>query len=125
MDKKQQQLGMNPSTASHRLVKDILFSYVKDVPCYRCQQPLTRDTFSVEHKKAWLNSEDPVNLFFDLDNISYSHLSCNIAAANKESGATEEVRRERKRLDCIRYKQSLTIEEKQAKRKAQYQRTGK
>jgi hypothetical protein len=39
---------------------------------------MTRETFSVEHKVAWLNSEDPLRFFFDLENIDYSHISCNI-----------------------------------------------
>ena len=29
----------------------------------------------------WQNSETPNNLFFDLENIAFSHLSCNSAAA--------------------------------------------
>jgi len=83
MSVKNAQLGMNSSTASGRLVKDILFSYVKDVPCYHCGGVLTRETFSVEHKEPWLHSEDPVKMFFDLGNISFSHKSCNIAKARK------------------------------------------
>lgn len=83
MDKKAQQLGMNPGTARHRLIRDLLFSYVKDVPCFHCGKPLTRDTFSIEHKTPWLDSDDPLGLFFDLDNISYSHESCNYGAARQ------------------------------------------
>ena len=77
--KKNEKLGMNYSTASHRLVRDILFKFIVDagITCYRCGKDLTRETFSIEHKEAWLNSEDPVGLFFDLDNISFSHQSCN------------------------------------------------
>ncbi len=124
MDKKQLQLGINPSTASHRLVKDLLFSYVKDIPCYRCSQPLTRDTFSIEHKEAWLNSDDPLKLFFDLENISYSHLACNVRASNKPIYTPEELV-ERGKANDRRYRQSLTNEERQSRRKAQYLRTGK
>ena len=77
--KKQNQLGMNPSTASHRLVKDILFQFIKEanIPCYRCGLDLTRESFSIEHKEPWLDSEDPRKMFFDLNNISFSHKSCN------------------------------------------------
>lgn len=82
MDKKHQQLGMNASTASARLVKDILFMYVvsSGQVCYRCGGKLDRATFSIEHITPWLDSEDPVRLFFDLDNIGFSHLRCNVEA---------------------------------------------
>lgn len=80
-DKKKLQLGMNPSTAQGRLLKDILFKFVQahHPTCYKCGQALTRETFSIEHKIPWLDSDDPVGLFFDLDNIAFSHLTCNIA----------------------------------------------
>ena len=57
---------MNPSTASHRLVKDILYKLIQEKGelCYRCNNPMTRDTFSIEHKTAWLDSGDALNLFF-------------------------------------------------------------
>ena len=83
MNKKQLQLGMNPSTASGRLVKDLLFNLVKDTPCFHCGQALTRDTFSIEHKVPWLDSDSPVELFFDIDNITYSHNVCNIKAGRR------------------------------------------
>ena len=92
MEKKQQQLGMNPSTASGRLVKDILYKLVseRDNNCYRCGKGMTRETFSVEHKEAWLDSADPVGLFFSLDNISFSHHSCNVAAGRRKYETQEE-----------------------------------
>ena len=82
--KKQQQLGMNPSTASGRLVKDILYKLIVDTnqnTCYHCGEQMDRDTFSIEHKTPWLDSIDPVGLYFSLDNISFSHQSCNSGAA--------------------------------------------
>lgn len=39
------------------------------------------EEFSVDHKKEWLY-EDP-QLFWDLENISFSHLSCNVRANRK------------------------------------------
>ena len=82
-NKKTEQLGMNPSTASGRLVKDTLFRLAIETnhKCFQCGGELTRDTFSIEHKKPWLNSEDPLGNYFDQDNISFSHLSCNVKAA--------------------------------------------
>lgn len=82
---KKHQLGMNPSTASNRLVKDLLFSLAVEAghKCFQCGGVLTRDTFSIEHKTPWLHSDDPVKTYFDLGNIGFSHLSCNIGAARK------------------------------------------
>lgn len=87
--RKKSQLGMNPSTASNRLVKDVLFKLAKDAghTCFQCKGELTRDTFSIEHKVPWLDSEDPIGLFFDLDNIAFSHLGCNVGARRREKAA--------------------------------------
>lgn len=84
-DKKSLQLGINSSTASGRLVKDLLFKFAVDLghKCFQCGEDLTRDTFSVEHKEPWLDSEDPRGKFFDLENIAFSHISCNSGAARR------------------------------------------
>jgi hypothetical protein len=85
-DKKKQQLGMNPSTAANRLVKDILWKLIQDSGkdlCCKCGANMSRETFSIEHVVPWLDSEDPVGLYFDLDNISFSHLKCNVADGRK------------------------------------------
>lgn len=76
---------MNPSTASGRLVKDILFSFVQkeEYMCHHCGEPMSREDFSIEHIRPWLDSKDPVGLYFDLDNISFSHLKCNIGASRQ------------------------------------------
>jgi len=76
---KADQLGMNPSTASNRLVKDILFNFIINSghTCHRCNKKLTREDFSIEHIEPWLHTENPVELYFNLDNIAYSHSKCN------------------------------------------------
>ena len=85
--KKREQLGMNPSTAAAILRKSLLFKmaqYIGDDYCYQCGERINSvDDFSVEHKKPWLDSDDPVGLFFDLDNVAFSHLTCNIKAARQ------------------------------------------
>lgn len=85
MDKRNVQLGMNYSTAAHRLRTDILYAFAIAAGhrCHRCSKALTRDTFSIEHKVSWLDSEDPLKLYFDLDNIAFSHQSCNYSAGGK------------------------------------------
>ena len=77
----EEQLGMSQGTAQYKLRRVILFQMVQraglDI-CFRCGKKIkTVRDLSVEHKIPWLHSEDPVGLFFDLDNITFSHLSCN------------------------------------------------
>lgn len=83
-DKKKMQLGMNPSTAANRLVKDVLWKLIVQTgqdSCCKCGESMSRETFSIEHLVPWLDSEDPLKLYFDLDNISFSHHSCNVGSA--------------------------------------------
>lgn len=126
MNKKTQQLGMNPSTATYRLLRDLLFDNVKDTPCFRCGEKMTRDTFSIEHKKNWMDSDDPVGNYFDLNNISYSHQSCNsrhhskFGTSKKGDALAEHVKVYNKE-----YKLRFTEEERKIKRREQYLRTGK
>lgn len=83
--KKATQLGMPYGTACNRLRKQVLFRLLQQQEkdhCYRCGDAIVHiDQLSMEHKIPWLNSEDPKGLFWDLDNISFSHLSCNAGAS--------------------------------------------
>lgn len=86
-EKKKRQLGMAQGTASNRLKKSIMFALVvetgKDI-CFQCLKQITHEhELSIEHKVPWLDSEDPKDLFFDLNNIAFSHLRCNISASRK------------------------------------------
>ena len=87
--KKYDKLGMPFGTANGRLKKRIMFDLVCKLRlnlCFHCQlEIVSLDQFSIEHKIAWLNSDTPVELFFDLNNIAFSHLSCNIEAARLPS----------------------------------------
>lgn len=73
------QLGMPFGTASNNLRKQILFKYVQKVGdnfCYVCNEEIMAvDDLSIEHKERWLNVNP--DLFWDLDNIAFSHLHCN------------------------------------------------
>lgn len=78
---KSKQLGMSFSTASSKLRKEIMFRLVQkcglDI-CYRCNEKIENvDDFSIEHKEPWLHSEEPNKLFFDMNNIAFSHTHCN------------------------------------------------
>jgi hypothetical protein len=83
--KKFEQLGEPIGTATNRLRKNIMFSLVQAMEldtCFRCGKKIENvENFSIEHKIAWMDSENPKELFFDLDNIAFSHLKCNIGAA--------------------------------------------
>ena len=84
---KSEKLGMPFGTANNRLRKSILWSLVQKLnldTCFQCNTKITdASELSIEHKKAWLHSKDPLKLFFDLDNISFSHLSCNVGMFNR------------------------------------------
>lgn len=77
--------GIPYSTASYRLNRLILFKLLKETKkdiCYRCGKKINEvNTLSIEHKRAWKSSNNPIQYFFDLENISFSHLHCNISFA--------------------------------------------
>ena len=87
---KTRQLGMDPGTAANRLKKTLLFEFAKELDihwCYQCAAEIKNpDNFTIEHKTPWLHSEDPKGLFFDIDNIAFSHKSCNYSAARNRQG---------------------------------------
>ena len=88
-NKKSLLLGENFSTANNKLRKLILFSFVQQLNldiCYRCSSKIkTIETLSIEHKIAWQNSENPVQSFYDLNNIAFSHLTCNSSASDRSN----------------------------------------
>ena len=73
------QLGIHVSTANARLRKMILFRLVVMTGldnCFVCGAKISAiDELSIEHKQPWLD-RDP-SLFWDLDNIAFSHRRCN------------------------------------------------
>ena len=85
--RKDEQLGMSHGTATARLKKSLMFSLIKETGrniCFQCGKPIeSEDDLSIEHKIPWLDSENPKELFFNLNNIAFSHLSCNSGAARK------------------------------------------
>lgn len=90
--KKQEQLGIPPGTASNQLKKRIIFSLIERLGenvCFQCGEKIETETeLSIEHKVPYLDSEDPKGLFFDLNNIAFSHLSCNCKAARQTREVT-------------------------------------
>ena len=88
--KKDQQLGMSHGTAVHRLRKTIMFTLIVALKlniCNQCGEIIeTERELSTEHVIPWLDSRDPKGLFFDVNNIRFSHLSCNSAASRSYKG---------------------------------------
>lgn len=81
------QLGEPQGTAANRLRKQILYSLLRQTDqhyCYQCSLRIDGpEELSIEHKIPWLDSSDPKALFFDLANIAFSHLVCNIGAGRR------------------------------------------
>jgi hypothetical protein len=77
--KKDATLGMPHGTAQHRLRKSILFFLLKkhgENICFKCSGLIERvEDLSVEHKKPWEGIS--AELFWDIENIAFSHLRCN------------------------------------------------
>jgi hypothetical protein len=110
-------LGMPFGTATGRLRKALLYDLAKkcgaDV-CFRCSEAIeTLEEFSIEHKISWFNANDPAAAFFDLENVAFSHILCNIKAAARPwkrfENRTEQQRAvaERSRKDPERYRRIL------------------
>ncbi len=77
-NRKKEQLGMNTTTAKTRLLRLITLNLLRRLgedKCYVCKQALTIEDFSIEHIKDWLSIDS--NLFWDIDNIAFSHVLCN------------------------------------------------
>lgn len=74
-------------TATARLKKNLLFTLIIQLGfnyCYQCGFEIDdEDTLSIEHKIPWLDSDNPIELFFDLNNIAFSHNTCNGKAARQ------------------------------------------
>lgn len=78
-------LGMPHGTAANRLRKMLLFRQLKkhnENTCIRCEKEIeTVDELSVEHIKPWEGIS--AELFWDLDNIAFSHTRCNVPHVRK------------------------------------------
>lgn len=82
-------LGIPHGTAMGRLRKNILYFLLKKYKenfCFRCQKEIeTVDDLTVEHKLPWEGIS--VELFWDLENIAFSHSKCNRPHRQKGGGS--------------------------------------
>ena len=85
--RKEEQLGMSYGKAAQRLRKILLYDLAKKLnfhKCYRCNNYIENiEDFSIDHKVPYLYSDNPSKLFFDLNNIAFSHIKCNCKEARK------------------------------------------
>jgi hypothetical protein len=124
--KKKDQLGMNPSTARNRLMKVIMHSMAVKLGidcCFQCGEKIPLEEFSIEHKTPWLDSDNPTELYFDIENIAFSHQPCNSGEARKynktglpKNVVTVEWRRKKRA--------AMTEEERKADRRERYAKYG-
>jgi hypothetical protein len=81
LSKKSALLGMPYGVARNRMVKALLFHMAgrcRMLDCYRCGKSIdSQETFSIEHKQAWMLAPDPLVAYFALENLAFSHLACN------------------------------------------------
>lgn len=79
-----QQLGMSLGTATGRLRKLLLFRQLKkhnENICSRCGKSIELvEELSTEHTKPWEGRS--AELFWDLDNVAFSHTRCNVPFAH-------------------------------------------
>lgn len=86
---KEDQLGCNAGTATSRLKKIVMFDLVKRLgldTCFRCNKKIEfASELSIDHKVNWLHAENPIDLFYDLGNVAFSHLLCNTKFSRRKS----------------------------------------
>lgn len=77
--RKSAQLGMSYGKTMYRLRKQIMFRLICRLDeniCFKCDKRIvTADELSIEHKIPWLDND--TELFWDLDNTTFSHCRCN------------------------------------------------
>jgi len=84
------QLGMSHGAARNLLVNELMYNMIKDLgknTCFRCREMISSpDDLSIDHIEPWEGAEDARKKFFDLDNIAFSHRSCNSSYGRHEIG---------------------------------------
>jgi len=72
--------GIAVSTARYQLLKNLLFKFLLETgknSCFRCGETMTSKDFTLEHIKPWAWDNNALELFMDINNISFSHFRCN------------------------------------------------
>lgn len=89
-------LGENYQTARHTLTRMLLFNGLQDKTCYRCREDIdTWQELSIEHKTPWRSATSPSSVFYDLADITFSHLDC-----NRREGAVQSGKKSSEKTHC-------------------------
>lgn len=52
--------------------------------CFRCDEKISDIAdFTIDHKDSWILSDEPSKVFYDIENIAFSHAKCNYEAGTK------------------------------------------
>lgn len=126
--KKSAVLGMPFGTACNRLRKVVLFHILvkhDENVCHRCNQKIEDvSELSIEHIEPWENAgESAKGLFWDVNNIAFSHLHCNVGAASRPTQKyfTPESKLDAKRNRTAKWMRNNYSTEK---RQEKFERTG-
>lgn len=80
-------LGMPFGTANGKLRKKLLFHLAGKLAmleCFRCHESIESiEDFSIEHTESWQYAKDPIETFFDVEKIAFSHIDCNVRASQR------------------------------------------
>lgn len=105
--RKRELLGMTFGRANGILRKSLLFSMAHKLgmgKCYVCTKIIKElDEFSIEHKKPWGTAKDPKEAFFDLDNVAFSHINCNVRDYANKRRKPKEHHQKRKREEWAKH----------------------
>ena len=110
-EKAKRQLGLSPSTARNLLKRNIIYYLAQKTGmdiCFRCGNRIEQpQDISIEHKTPWLDAD--ITLFWDMDNIAFSHRKCN--KPNRNNGGSG---RKRLRIDgkiwCPQCQEYLSVD---------------
>ena len=80
-------LGQPTSTARSQLYKKVIWSLAEkcgENTCYRCGGEIDNPKdFSLDHVENWRYKDNAADLYFDLDNIRFSHNVCNSGSRDR------------------------------------------
>lgn len=71
-------LGQSISSANRLLLRRLtwrLLERLGETGCYRCKQPMSVETYSIDHLVPWRDGNEAA--YWDLEKISFSHAVCN------------------------------------------------
>lgn len=112
-DRRKEQLGMPFGTANARLRKNILYKYIVNAGdhfCFKCgAEIISVDDLSIEHKLPWENRD--TDLFWDLDNIAFSHMKCNRPEIYKAGGKIKHIPEDNNSAFCYDCDKYLPLED--------------